>query len=50
MAIKRGKKRTCRTHDYYYAKKRTSPKKKKAKKSTSKTKKLEVHVHLKHHY
>lgn len=49
MAIKRGKKRTCRT-DYYYAKKRTSPKKKKAKKSTSKKKKLEVHVHLKHHY
>lgn len=50
MAIKRGKKRTCRTHGYAYAKKRASHKRKKAKKSTSKAKKLEIRLHFKHHY
>lgn len=48
MAIRR--RRSCTVHDYGYARKRTVHRKRRAKKSTSKKKKLEVHVHLKHHY
>lgn len=48
MAIRRRKRRTGRTDAY--ARKRTVHRKRRAKKSTSKKKKLEVHVHLKHHY